>query len=589
MPSRADRLWIGIPAPRLDAETAAHLDAVRPGGIVLFRRNVESAAQVCELIADLRARLGEQLLVVVDQEGGAVVRFEREATVFPGNLALGAIAMTDRARALDLARRQGRVSAAELRALGIDGNLAPVCDLTVRADNPGVGCRSFGGDPALAGDLAAELVRGHLEGGVFPVLKHFPGLGAADRDSHEALPRVGRGRAGAAEATGTGSGGTPPVPVPSPVVRALQTEGQDSLADRSTSELEAESRGRGQAPAGYGRSLSPTDAHGSRRAPISPGLGRALEPFRRAIAAGAPVVMTAHLVHDELDPARPATTSTRVVRDALRGRLRFDGAVMSDDLGMGALAELSTEEKIELAAAAGHDLLCVCHDPRRQLRARARLEAIGGADDEGAAARIAALRRTVGRLAGVPAVSVEPGAPLAAEIAERALTVLRRGAAPVAIPAGERWLLILPAARNLTQVEDPLRGEDLALLAARLADRALLLAVGSPPTPAEIARAAARSADLDGIVIATIGLRTSDAERQLVLGALEWQPRTIVIPLGDPAELAALPARSFTAVTAYGYRRVHQEALARLLRGEIGAAGRYPGPPEVARAARFDP
>jgi len=518
VPRPGDRLWIGIPGPQIEASTAAHLAAVAPGGIILFRRNVESAAQVRELVRELRERLGDDLLVVVDQEGGAVVRFEREATVFPGNLSLGAIAATDRARALELARRQGRVSAAELRSLGIDGNLAPVCDLTVRADNPGVGCRSFGGDPALAGDLAAELVRGHLEGGVFPVLKHFPGLGAADRDSHEALPRVGRGAAG-----------------------------------------------------------SPS---------------RALEPFRRAIAAGAPAVMTAHLVHEALDPDRPATTSTRVVGETLRRGLGFRGAVVSDDLGMGALADLSVEEKIELAAAAGHDLLCVCHDPERQLRARARLDAIGAGADGATAARLAALRGTVGRLAagaGEPPPSPEPGAPLAEEIAERALTILRRGPAPVAIPAGERWLLILPAARSLTQVEDPLRGEDLGLLAARLADRAELLAVGSPPSSEEIARAAARSADRDGIVVATIGLRSSEAERSLLLGCLEWQPRTIAILLGDPAELAALPARDFTAVTAYGYRRVHQEALARLLRGEIGAPGRYPGPPEVARAARFDP
>jgi beta-N-acetylhexosaminidase len=299
--------------------------------------------------------------------------------------------------------------------------------------------------------------------------------------------------------------------------------------------------------------------------------------------------MTAHLVHDTIDPERPATTSSHVVREALRGRLGFSGAVVSDDLGMGALAELSTEEKIELAAAAGHDLLCVCHGAEPQLRARARLDAIGGGMDESVGARLAALRRSVGRLSGAPATPAEPGGPLAAEIAERALTILRRGAAPVAIPAGERWLLILPAARDLTQVEDPLRGEDLATFAERLADRTELLAVGSPPTPAEIARAAARSADLDGIVVATIGLRRSDAERQLVLGCLEWQPRTIVVLLGDPAELAALPARTFTAVTAYGYRRVHQEALVRLLRGEIGAPGRYPGPAEVVRAARFDP
>ncbi len=494
MRTSGDRLWIGIPGPVIDDADWAHLEAVAPGGIILFRRNIVDAPQIRDLIGALRGRLGAGLHVVVDQEGGAVVRFERECTVFPGNLALGAVASADRERGLALAREQGRISGAELRELGIDGNLAPVCDLLVRADNPGVGVRSLGSDPERVGSLAAELVRGHLESGVFPVLKHFPGLGAADRDSHHELPRI---------------------------------------------------------PAGH--------------------LARDLEPFGRAIAAGAPVVMTAHLICEEIDPDHPVTNSPHVVSDLLRGRLDFSGAVMTDDLEMGAVAGISIEEKVEGAVAAGHDIVCVCHERELQLRARARLEALGAGDDSDVSARLTALYRDPH---GTPAVG--SGEEIARQIAEAALTVLRRGDAPIEIPAGERWLLVLPTLRRQSPAEDPLRAEDLRPLGDRLSDRTTLLEVGAEPSGEEIARAAAMSADLDGIIVAAIGLRTNGALRQLVLGALEWNPRTTVVLLGDPGELSALPTRDFTVVTAYGSRRVHQAALAALLLGERNAPGVHP-------------
>ena len=508
MRSAGDRLWIGIEGPTIDASEWAHLESVRPGGIVLFRRNIESRDQVRALTNQLRERLGPLLHVVVDQEGGAVVRFEDGCTVFPGNLSLGALAAGDREKGLRLAREWGRVSGMELRAMGIDGNLAPVCDLTVRADNPGVGCRSFGGDPALVGSLAAALVSGHRDAGVFAVLKHFPGLGAAALDSHDALPRV---------------------PAPDVV--------------------------------------------------------RHLEPFALAIAAGARVVMTAHLIHEGLDAELPATLSPLVVGGVLRERIGFGGVVMTDALEMGAVTDLSIEERVEGAVRAGHDVLCLCEGRELQARARACLDAMAAGDDERVSARLDSIA-----LAPPPPASpnVPPGEDVAAAIAVGCVTTLRQGRAPTTIPADERWLLILPTQRNLSPAEDPLRAEDLRPFASALGDRVTLLEVGAEPSREEIARAATASAEHDGIIVATIGLRSSEARRQLLLSALEWHPRTLVVLLGDPGELASLPARDFTAVTAYGYRRPHQAALVKLLRGEITAKGRWPVSPEVRLAAHLD-
>lgn len=186
-------LWVGCVGTELDATTREHLDELRPGGVVLFGRNIESAAQVRRLIAELRSLLGEHLWLAVDQEGGRVVRFAREVTVFPGNGALGAVARKDLEQATAWAFEQGVVAAQELRALGIDVNFAPVADLSRVPENPSVGDRSFGSDPAIVSTLVRAFVDGHLQGGVLPTLKHFPGLGDAVVDSHLELPIVATG------------------------------------------------------------------------------------------------------------------------------------------------------------------------------------------------------------------------------------------------------------------------------------------------------------------------------------------------------------------------------------------------------------
>src|SRR6187200_463087 len=173
------RLWIGIPGPEIAGETRSLLEEIRPGGIILFRRNIESREQVSALVADLRRVLGSELHVVIDQEGGLVVRFDEGLTVFPGNMALGAAAVREPSLGEHLAEAQGRIAASELRELGITVNLAPCCDLATRGDNPGLGTRAFAAWPRLAGRLAAAMVRGHSDVELLSTLKHFPGLGGA--------------------------------------------------------------------------------------------------------------------------------------------------------------------------------------------------------------------------------------------------------------------------------------------------------------------------------------------------------------------------------------------------------------------------
>lgn len=161
------------------------LAAGRIGGVILFSRNVASPAQLADLTAACRAAAARPLLIAVDQEGGRVARLRAAAgfSESPGALALGA------ADSEALAERVSAALAAELRALGINWNLAPVVDIAHR-ENPVIGTRTLGGDPARVGALAAAQIRGFQAQGVATTAKHFPGHGNTPVDTHVAMARV---------------------------------------------------------------------------------------------------------------------------------------------------------------------------------------------------------------------------------------------------------------------------------------------------------------------------------------------------------------------------------------------------------------
>src|SRR6266481_3803828 len=208
--SVAQLFMIGLPGPTLDRATRAFLAEHPPGGVVLFKRNIRSAAQLRRLAEAIHAGgSGVRPLVALDHEGGRVDRLPRPFTHFPPAAVVGA------RRDPRLAEAVGRAMGRELRAVGIDLDFAPVLDVWSNPRNRVIGDRAFGTDPA-------RLACG----------KHFPGHGASAGDSHFVLPRVRRSR-------------------------------------RALAALE-------------------------------------LVPFVRAVAAGIPALMTAHVVYPALDPRRPA-------------------------------------------------------------------------------------------------------------------------------------------------------------------------------------------------------------------------------------------------------------------------------------------
>jgi beta-N-acetylhexosaminidase len=153
-------------------------------GVCLFAQNIDSPAQLRELTAAITAA-NPDALIAIDEEGGNVTRlYQREGSPFPGNALLGRIDDPDYTAAV--ATAVGR----ELRAAGVNLNFAPDVDINSNADNPVIGVRSFGADPALVAAHSAAWVAAHEATGVATSAKHFPGHGDTAQDSHLALPVV---------------------------------------------------------------------------------------------------------------------------------------------------------------------------------------------------------------------------------------------------------------------------------------------------------------------------------------------------------------------------------------------------------------
>ncbi len=174
-------LMIDLSGPSLTPDERAFLSEHPVGGVCLFARNIEDRFQVAELTGELRALCGEALLVATDQEGGGVVR-SLDAPYPPGAMALGAA--DDPA----LTEKVGAATARGLRAQGINLNFAPVADVNSNPRNPVIADRSFGEDPAKVARHVAAFVRGTQAEGVAACVKHFPGHGDTETDSHLGLP-----------------------------------------------------------------------------------------------------------------------------------------------------------------------------------------------------------------------------------------------------------------------------------------------------------------------------------------------------------------------------------------------------------------
>ncbi len=486
-------------------------------GVTLFMAvNVMRLAQVRELTAAVQraARAVDgPLLIAADQEGGQLNALGSEATQFAGNMALGAV--DDEA----LTERVGAAIGREARALGINVVYAPVLDLASEPGNSAMGIRSFGDDPAAVARHGAAMVRGLQSAGVAASVKHFPGLGAVDQDTHYAVGVV-----------------------------------QGSAADLEAHEF---------------------------------------APFRAGIAAGAKLVMSAHVAVPALtgDATLPATLSRTIMGGTLRDGLGFRGLTISDALDMHALAQ-GAAQAVEVIAAirAGIDLLLCAPGRPAQRRIEETLSAAGARglfepdELEASSARLADLRSWLAAAGTQPDLDVVGSAEHAAisrELAERALTRLDLGGggaepAPIVFAPGTRILAIMPEPTDLTPADTssavpPGLGRALRTRFASVDD----VVVPVAPGDAEIGGLRTRAESFDAVVVGTIEAHRQSRQAALVRAIAETGTPTVAVAMRTPWDAVVYPA-GVPALATYSILPDSLEALARALAGEIGFPGRLP-------------
>ncbi|HEX5501493.1 MAG TPA: glycoside hydrolase family 3 protein [Thermomicrobiales bacterium] len=308
-----------------------------------------------------------------------------------------------------------------------------------------------------------------------------------------------------------------------------------------------------------------------------------LAPFRAAIAAGVPAVMTTHIVFPALDPDLPATLSRAVLTGLLRGELGFGGAIVSDAMEMQAIADRFgvVAGAVQFIAAGGDLLLGV-----REVRAvyAALLAAVANGDisrDHLAASVGRVLRLKRWAAAQPPADPAWLGAPehgaWAAAIARDALTLLRDDARLLPLGRDAR-LAVLDCAYQWTFRADMERPASSALadaLRPHFPHTDGVVVDGRDPTPADLAAARAAVADADVAIVGTRSTRRFPAQAALVEAALGWGKPVVAVALNEPYDLMAYPAAQ-TALATYGATPEMLAALAAALAGEEAPRGRLP-------------
>lgn len=491
-------------------ELKKQLTELSLGGVVVRGGTPESVAA---LTNELQRASRVPLFVGADYERGLRMQMKSAGTPFTNNMGVAA-AGDPRA-----AYEQGRITAREARAIGVNWLFGPVADLNNNPDNPVINVRSFGEDPRRVAEFVSAAVRGTREGGALSTVKHFPGHGDTAVDSHIGLPTINADRA---------------------------------RLDR----LE-------------------------------------LVPFRAAVAAGVDSVMTAHialpkLTGDEL----PATLSPKVTTDLLRRELKFEGLVVTDSLGMGAITKgFPGGEASVRAIIAGADVALtppelkasldaleeavtsnrltrerVDESVRRILRAKHRL---GLAE-----------RRTVDTAVVRSLVERPEALESARRVAEASITLLRDG----------RGLLPLDAKRAATAAfvvvaadEDPEEGRTFVPQVQTRAPGARVLRADPKTTAAEYDTLLSEATKAEIIVVAAFVKRAAgkgtvalpERQAEFVRRLASSGKPVAVIAFSGPYLVRQFPdATAF--MVAYGIEDVAQEAAARVLFGDVPARGRLP-------------
>ncbi|NUK57529.1 glycoside hydrolase family 3 protein [Streptomyces lunaelactis] len=488
------------------------------GGIIYFiwAHNTRDPHQIADLSNGIqRAGLAQPtpvpLLISTDQEHGIVARVGKPATLLPGAMALGA------GGSRSDARTAARIAGAELAALGILQNYAPVADVNINPANPVIGVRSFGADPGAVAGLVAAQVRGYQSAGIAATSKHFPGHGDTTVDSHTGIPVITHTREEwerpdappfrAAIAAGIDSIMTAHIQFP-----ALDASNDPATLSRPilTGILREELGYDGVVVTDALNMQGVRDKYGDHRVPVlalAAGVDQLLNPPNLAVAWNG--VLSA-VKSGEISVARIEESILRILR--LKEKLGlFREPFVSHrgvDRTVGARPHLAAADRI----AEGTTTLLVNQD--------------------------------------------------------RLLPLSRRG---------QRSLLVVgadPASPTGTT------GPPTAVLAKALTElgfSASALPTGTAPTAAKIDEAVAAASGKDAVIVGTYNVSATSSQRTLVARLVATGVPVIAVAIRNPYDIARLGGVG-AALATYSWTDVELRAAARVIAGRAGPEGRLPVP-----------
>ncbi|MGW3804842.1 glycoside hydrolase family 3 protein [Streptomyces clavifer] len=517
-PDQAD---IDANLDEIGVRTAAELIArYHVGGIIYFAwaHNTRDPQQIAGLSngiqrAGLAGPTPVPLLISTDQEHGIVCRVGEPATLLPGAMALGAGGSRSAARAA------GRIAGAELAAVGIRQNYAPVADVNVNPANPVIGVRSFGSDPdAVAGMVAAQ-AKGYQGAGIAATAKHFPGHGDTSTDSHTGLPYIHHTREQWAE-------------LDAPPFRAAVAAGIDSIM---TAHIVV--------PA-----LDPSEDPATLSHPILTGI------LREELGYDGVVVTDAL----GMEGVRTKYGDERVPVLALLAGV--DQLLNPPDLSVAWNAVLQAVKSGEISVARIEESIL------RILRLKTKL---GLFRDPYVTAR--GVDRTVGVRAHLAAAD---------RIAEHTTTLLANNGALLPLSRrSHRNLLVVGADPASPSGTTGPPTTTLAEAFGELGFTATALSTGTAPSPAKIAEAVAAARDKDAVVVGTYNVSATSSQRTLVGALAATGVPVVTLAIRNPYDIAHLAGTGYTAsLAAYSWTDVELRAAARVIAGRADPEGRLPVP-----------
>jgi len=283
--------FLGVDTNNFNKSTLKFLKKIRPCGIVLYGDGYENPKELKKLLTDIKKAVDPGLLIAVDQEGGKVQRLKKGFTKIPSADTVGKF--FEKTRDIRVIYELGKIIAIELKAVGVNINLAPVLDIGYEKSY--MKERTFSSNVTIVEEVSLSFIAGMQDHYLAACGKHFPGHGATSVDSHLSLPKISK------------------------------SEKELLLSD--------------------------------------------MRPFIHAIKNGVISIMVAHILYPGMDGSNPASLSYKIVSGYLKGKLGFDGFVLSDDIMMDAVRKhFNPEEACVLSLKAGVDAVIISRDMEIQER-----------------------------------------------------------------------------------------------------------------------------------------------------------------------------------------------------------------------------